>query len=185
MQLPFLVNLYDKVLAWSKHPKAVWYMGFVSFIDASLFPVSPLFMLLPMSFAEPKLAFRYANITIITSILGGMVGYALGLFAYEAFINPFIAMMGYTRYYEMALLWFQNWGFWAILFGCLSPMIPYKIFTIGAGVMKLNFGWFLLASMVGRIMRFWIIASLIRWGGPRFEPILRKTLLKISNYQTS
>ena len=183
MHFRFIISWYDKVLGWSKDPKAPWYLGFVSFIDASLFPISPLFMILPMSFAKPERAFYFASIAIVTSILGGFLGYALGFFAYEALIGPFIKMMGYTNYYQMAMQWFQTWGFWAILFGCLSPMIPYKIFTIGAGVMQLNFGWFLLASIFGRILRFYIIASLICWGGPKIEPLLRRTLVKISNYQ--
>jgi len=185
MHFRFLVSWYDKVLSWSKHPKAAWYLGFVSFVDSSLFPISPLFMILPMSVSEPKRAFYFANIAIVASVLGGMLGYALGLFAFDLIISPFITLMGYSHYYDLAMQWFQNWGFWAILFGCISPIIPYKIFTIGAGVLQLHFGWFLLASLLGRMLRFWIIAAILRWGGPKFEPLFRKTLLKISNFQTS
>jgi membrane protein YqaA with SNARE-associated domain len=183
MHFRFLLPWYDKVLKWSKHPKACWYLGLVSFIDASLFPLSPLFMVLPMSFSNPARAFHFAAIVIVTSFVGGMIGYSLGLFAFEALISPFIHWMGYATYYEMAMHWFHQWGFAAILFGCLTPFIPYKIFTIGAGVMQLNFGGFLLASLLGRILRFLLIASIIRWGGPKVEPVLRRTLTKISNYQ--
>lgn len=185
MHFRFLVSWYDKVLVWSKHPKATRYLAFVSFVDASLFPISPLFMLLPMSVAEPKNAFRFAAIVIISSFFGGILGYGLGLFAFEAIVNPFITFMGYGESYQLANHWFQEWGFWAILFGCVTPIIPYKIFTIGAGVMQLHFGWFLLASLTGRMIRFLIIATIIRWGGPRVEPLFRKTLLKITNYQPS
>jgi membrane protein YqaA with SNARE-associated domain len=183
MHFRFLVSWYDKVLLWSKHPKANWYLTFVSFVDASLFPVSPLFMLLPMSVAEPKSAFRLAGIVIVSSFFGGILGYGLGLFAFEAIVNPFINMMGYSGSYQLATEWFQEWGFLAILFGCVTPFIPYKIFTIGSGVMQLHFGWFLLASLAGRAIRFLLIAVLIRWGGPKVEPLFRKTLVKISNYQ--
>ncbi len=185
MHFRFLVSWYDKILLWSKHPKACWYLGFISFIDASLFPLSPLFMVLPMSFSEPTRAFYFAAIVIGSSFLGGMIGYSLGFFAFEALIGPFIQWMGYSAYYEMAMQWFQQWGYAAIVFGCLTPFIPYKIFTIGAGVMQLHFGGFLIASFLGRALRFLLIASIIRWGGPRFEPIFRKTLMKISNYQPS
>jgi membrane protein YqaA with SNARE-associated domain len=178
-----MLSWYDKVLNWSRHPKATRYLAFLSFIDASLFPISPLFMFLPMSFAHPKRAFLFAAITTVASLIGGAVGYALGFFAFEWLGEPFIALMGYQDYYQMALVWFQNWGFLAIIIGCLSPFIPYKIFTIGAGVMQLNFGWFLLASAIGRILRFFLIAAVIRWGGPRVEPYLRKTLIRISEYQ--
>ncbi len=183
MHFRFLISWYDKALAWSKHPKAVWYLGLVSFVDASVFPISPLFMFLPMSFAEPRKAFYFGAIIIFTSFMGGIVGYGLGYFAYEAIIQPFIEWMGYARHYQMAVEWFQSWGFWAILFGCLTPFIPYKIFTISSGVMQLAFSWFLIATIVGRSLRFLLIAALIRWGGPKIEPLLRKTLIKISNFQ--
>jgi membrane protein YqaA with SNARE-associated domain len=178
-----MLSWYEKVLGWSRHPKATRYLALLSFIDASLFPISPLFMFLPMSFAEPNRAFSFASITTIASLIGGAVGYALGLFAFEILVNPFIQMMGYEHYYQMSLQWFQTWGFLAIIMGCLSPIIPYKIFTIGAGVMQLNFGWFLLASAIGRTLRFFLIAAFIRWGGPKVEPLLRKTLTRISEYQ--
>lgn len=183
MRFSFMLSWYEKVLNWSRHPKAKRYLAFLSFIDASLFPISPLFMFLPMSFAKPERAFSYATITTISSLLGGVLGYALGIFAFEVMVEPFIQFMGYTKYYQMSLQWFQTWGFLAIIIGCLSPMIPYKIFTIGAGVMQLNFGWFMLASAIGRTLRFFLIAALIRWGGPKVEPYLRKTLTRISEYQ--
>lgn len=184
MRFHFLVSWYDKVLQWSKHPKACWYLGLVSFVDASVFPVSPLFMILPMSFSAPHRSFYFAFITISMSFFGGMLGYVLGLFAYDMFIYPFIQWMGYAAYYQMAVQWFQTWGFWAILIGCLSPMIPYKIFTISSGVMHLHFGWFLAATLVGRALRFLLIAALIRWGGPKIEPVFRRALIKLANYQT-
>ncbi len=180
MQFNFLISWYDKALQWAKHPHAIWYLGFLSFIDSSLFPVSPLLMIIPMSFAEPKRAFNFAFVVIVTSFLGGIVGYGLGFFAFEILIQPFIKIMGYANYYQMMMEWFQKWGFFAILFGCFTPFIPYKIFTIGAGVMQLNLGWFLLASAIGRTSRFLTIAAIIRWGGPKFEPFFRKFLVKIS-----
>ncbi|HXH54253.1 MAG TPA: VTT domain-containing protein [Gammaproteobacteria bacterium] len=185
MHFRFLVPWYDKILRWSAHPKATRYLALVSFIDASFFPISPLFMILPMSVAEPKRAFQFAGIVIVSSFFGGILGYGLGFFAFEGIVNPFINMMGYSGYYQLAAQWFQEWGFWAILFGCVTPFIPYKIFTIGAGVMQLHFGWFLLASLTGRTIRFLLIATIIRWGGPKAEPLFRKTLLKITNYQPS
>lgn len=168
------------VLEWARHPKAARYLGFLSFIDASIFPISPNFMLIPMAYAEPKRAFRFAAICTIGSILGGLIGYALGLFALETIINPFLSWMGYTEMYHTALIWFQKWGFWAILLACFSPFIPYKIFTIGAGVLQLNLGLFLIASTLGRALRFYMISAVIRWGGPKMEPFLRQTLNRMS-----
>src|SRR5437868_14323040 len=111
-------------------------------------------MLLPMSFAIPNKAFWFAAMATVSSILGGLLCYSLGFWAFEAIVHPFLVWMGYMELYQMALNWFQVWGFWAILLGCFSPFIPFKIFTIGAGVLQLPFGWFLIASSIGRALRF-------------------------------
>lgn len=173
------VKIYEKVLSWSIHPQASRYLILVSFIDASLFPISPLFMFIPMSFAKPERAFFFASITAISSILGGLLGYALGFVAFKSIMQPFLEWMGYMDGYQMALQWFQQWGYWSIVLGSLTPFIPYKIFTIGAGVLQLNLGWFLLASVVGRGLRFFLIAGFIFWGGPKMEPVLRRTLTRL------
>lgn len=177
----FMSKMIDKVLKWSRHPKAAGYLGVLSFIDASVFPVSPMFMFIPMSFASPQNTFWYATLGTIGSILGGIIGYALGFFAFDLLMHPFLEWMGYLPLYESASQWFQQYGFWAVLFGCFSP-IPYKIFTIGAGALHLHFGLFLLASSLGRFCRFFIIGALIWWGGPKLEPLLRRTLIRFGYY---
>lgn len=169
----FLAFFYQKVLLWSRHPKAVYYLAWVSFVDSSVFPVSPAFMFVPMAFAKPSCAFWYAWVCTLSSVLGGIVGYLLGYFAFEMLLEPFVQWMGYTMFYEQALRWFQDWGFWAIFVAGLSP-IPYKIFTISAGVLQLNFPGFILASFLGRMLRFFLMAAALRWGGPKVEPILRR-----------
>ncbi len=180
MQFPFLLKWYDKILTWSKHPKAPFYLGVLSFIDASLCPISPLFMILSMSFAEPQRSFYFALIAIVGSFFGGILGYMIGLLAYEVIVYPFIHLMGYVKYYQMALQWFDAWGYWAIIIGCFMPFMPYKIFTIGAGILQLNFPGFLLVSLIGRAGRFLVIAAIIRWGGPKVEPYLRRMLTQLS-----
>ncbi len=169
---------YDKVLTWSEHPHAVRYLALVSFIDASLFPISPLFMFLPMAYTKPNKAFQYALIAAVFSIFGGLIGYALGYGAYEAVIKPFISYMGYDAQYQSAMAWFEVWGYWAIFLACFSPIIPYKIFTIGAGAIKLPLLGFLLASSLGRLLRFLLLALLISWLGPKVMPLFNKYLMK-------
>lgn len=172
-----LLRLYEKVLEWSRHPRAIFYLTFLSFVDSSIFPLSPLFMLIPMSFADPNRAFFYAGVTTLSSIAGGIAGYCLGWLAFETIVQPFLVWMGYMEGYQNALQSFQQWGYWAIFIGCFSPFVPYKIFTIGAGVMQLNLSGFLLVSALGRALRFFIIAGMIRWGGPKVEPILRRIIV--------
>jgi membrane protein YqaA with SNARE-associated domain len=173
------VKIYERVMGLSTHPKASRYLALLSFVDASVFPISPLFMLLPMSFSKPERAFFLAGITTISSILGGVLGYWLGFATFKSLVQPFLEWMGYMAGYQVALQWFDQWGYWAIVLGSLSPFIPYKIFTIGAGVMQLNLGWFLLASTFARGLRFFLIAGLIYWGGPKVEPVLRRALARL------
>lgn len=176
----FFIKAYEKVIQWSKHPKAAKYLTILSFIDASVFPVSPMFMFVPMAFAHPKNTFFYAWLGTLGSILGGIVGYGLGYFAFDMLMRPFLEWMGYLPLYHNALQWFQEYGFWAVLFGCFSP-IPYKVFTIGAGMLQLQFGLFLVATAAGRFLRFFIIGFLIWWGSPKMETFLRKTFTRADN----
>lgn len=167
-------------MQWSQHPKASQYLAFVSFIDASVFPISPTFMVLPMSFAQPRKAFYFAAVAIVSSFFGGILGYYLGYFCFEAFLSSFIEWMGYSAYYLQAENWLNTWGFWAVFVGCLTPIIPYKIFTISAGLLQLHLALFLVASLAGRLLRFLMIATVIYWAGPRVEPFVRKVLFKES-----
>ncbi len=173
-----LLDYYKKAMHWSTHPKAPWYMGTLAFLDASIFPISPMFMLLPMSFASPKRAFYFGAIASTASFLGGMLGYALGYYCFESFLGEFINWMGYGAAYQSAVNWFAVWGFWAVLASGFAPL-PYKVFTISAGVLELHVGLFCLASLLSRILRFGLVAAIIYWGGPRVEPWIRRTLGKI------
>lgn len=175
-----LKKCYEKVLTWSRHPKAPYYLALVSFIDSSFFPISPNVMIIPMMYAMPSRAFRFAFITIVSSLAGGLVGYAFGYFAFESMVHPFLNWMGYMDKYQACLQWFQQWGFWAIIIGCLTPFIPYKFFTIGAGVLQLPLGGFFLASSIGRSLRFLLIAIIVRWGGPKLEPFLKRSFERLN-----
>lgn len=169
--------LYDKVLGWSRHRYAPFYLGGLSFAESSFFPVPPDVMLAPMALAQPHKAWHYALLTTVTSVLGGMLGYLIGLFAFEL-VEPWIHRAGYWEAYQHAGLWFETWGFWAILLAGFSP-IPYKVFTISAGVVGMVFLPFVLASAIGRGARFYLVAGLMRWGGARMEQTLRAYIDRI------
>ncbi len=164
--------LYDRVLRWAAHPKARWYLGGLSFAESSFFPVPPDVMLAPMTLARPVDAWRLATLTTIMSVAGGMLGYLIGYFALDLF-EPWMVSAGYWDGYLQAREWFQTWGFWAVLAAGFSP-IPYKLFTIAAGALAMFIPVFVLASLVGRGGRFFLVAGLIRWGGAPMEARLRR-----------
>ncbi len=164
--------LYDRVLGWAAHPKARWYLGGLSFAESSFFPVPPDVMLAPMTLARPADAWRLATLTTVTSVAGGVLGYVIGYFALDL-IEPWLVSAGYWEGYLQARDWFQTWGFWAVLAAGFSP-IPYKLFTIAAGALAMFLPVFVLASLVGRGGRFFLVAGLIRWGGAPMEARLRR-----------
>ena len=130
-------------------------------------------MLAPMCLANPDKAWRFAWITTITSVLGGLLGYAIGALAFEA-ISPWLQEQPrYWNGYQSALEWFDTWGILAVFIAGFSP-IPYKVFTVAAGVLSMALIPFALASIVGRGARFFLVAALMRWGGARMEAQLHK-----------
>ncbi len=165
-------KLYQRAMVWARAPQATWYLAGLSFAESSFFPVPPDVMLAPMSMAQPQRAWRFAFITTVASVLGGLLGYAIGHFAMDA-IEPLIRDGHYWEGYLKARAWFDNWGFWAVFIAGFSP-IPYKVFTIAAGSMAMALGPFLLASVVGRGARFYLVAGLLAWGGPRMEQALER-----------
>jgi membrane protein YqaA with SNARE-associated domain len=165
-------RLYDMALRWSRHPNAVHYLGALSFAESSFFPVPPDVMLMPMSLARPERAMRFATITTLASVVGGMAGYAIGYFGLDL-VAPLIQEGGHwASAYSKASGWFQEWGFSAILIAGFSP-IPYKVFTIAAGALSMAFAPFVLASAVGRGARFFLVAGLLSWGGASMEQRIR------------
>jgi membrane protein YqaA with SNARE-associated domain len=164
--------LYDRVLGWAAHPKARWYLGGLSFAESSFFPVPPDVMLAPMALARPVDAWRLAALTTAASVAGGALGYLIGFFAIDL-IEPWMVSAGHWEGYLQVRGWFQAWGFWAVLAAGFSP-IPYKLFTIAAGALAMFLPVFLLASLVGRGGRFFLVAGLIRWGGAPMAAQLRR-----------
>lgn len=169
--------LYTRTLRWAAHRHAPRYLAVLSFAESSFFPVPPDVMLMPMSLAQPTRALWFAMLTTIASVLGGLFGYLIGYFAMEA-VEPLIEQMGHAETLGRAQDWFQVYGFWVVLLAGFSP-IPYKIFTIAAGGLALPVLPFLAASLVGRGSRFYLVAALTAWGGPRMEPWIRRYVERI------
>ncbi|MCJ7557566.1 MAG: DedA family protein [Gammaproteobacteria bacterium] len=164
--------LYDRVLKWAGSPSAPWYLGGLSFAESSFFPIPPDVMLVPMCLGAPAKAMRFALLTTLASVAGGIAGYFIGLYALE-WAAPWMQEFGYWERYLQVQGIFARWGFWAVLVAGFSP-IPYKVFTISAGALAMTFPLFVLASAVGRGARFFMVAGLVSWGGPKIEPVLLK-----------
>ncbi len=165
--------LYKKVMSWSRHPLAVRYLFGLSFAESSFFPIPPDVMLAPMSLAKPDKAMYYALLTTIASVMGGALGYLIGMGFYE-WIQPLIEGQGrWAEKYQITRQWFEQWGVWAVFIAGFSP-IPYKIFTITAGILQMLFLPFLIASLIGRGARFYLVAFLMKKGGPGMEKNLEK-----------
>ncbi|CUB05359.1 MAG: DedA family protein [Tepidiphilus sp.] len=167
-------SLFARTMRWSRHPHAPWYLALLSFAESSFFPVPPDVMLAPMAMAAPRRAWALALLTTVASVLGGLFGYAIGYFAFAG-IRPWLEGSSYWEPYLQARAWFDAWGAWAVFIAGFSP-IPYKVFTIAAGVAQMALLPFTLASLVGRGARFFLVAALMRWGGERMEARLHRII---------
>ncbi|MBW8371181.1 MAG: DedA family protein [Thiobacillus sp.] len=167
-------SLYARAMRWSRHRHASWYLGGMSFAESSFFPIPPDVMLAPMSLANPSRAWRFALITTLASVAGGLLGYAIGHYAFDA-IEPWLRESSHWASYQAAVDWFGRWGFWAVFVAGFSP-IPYKVFTVAAGALSMALLPFTLASLIGRGARFFLVAGLMAWGGARMEALLHRTV---------
>jgi membrane protein YqaA with SNARE-associated domain/biotin carboxyl carrier protein len=175
--MKIFASLYTWMMKCARHRHASYYLYGLTFAESSFFPIPPDVMLAPMSLAKPEKAWIYAAFTTIFSVLGGIFGYLIGMFFFDI-IQPYIEQFGYMARYEQAVVWFGIWGFWMIFIAGFSP-IPYKVFTIAAGVIGMSLPVFILASLIGRGGRFFLVAGLMRWGGPRMEKLLHSWVDRI------
>lgn len=166
--------LYTKILEWSKHRHAPYYLYGLSFAESSFFPIPPDFMLAPMALAKPDSAWTYAALTTIASVLGGVLGYLIGMWAFS-FVYHCIIQFGYEHSYQQIVTAFNKWDFWVMLVAGFAP-IPYKLFTIAAGATHIAMLPFVLGSLLGRGGRFFLVALFIWWGGERMERILMRSI---------
>jgi len=165
--------LYEWTLRWAEHKFAPRMLALLTFAESVFFPIPPDVLLAPMVLAKPENAWKLATLTTVSSILGGVVGYMLGLWMFEPWIQPLITEFGYQHRFDTAMQWFNSWGVWVVFIAGFSP-IPYKLFTVSAGFLQMAFIPFLVASAIGRGMRFFLVAGLIKLGGKAMEKKLRQ-----------
>jgi len=161
-----LRRLYDWVLDLSARPWAPKALAVISFVESSVFPIPPDVMLVPMCLAKPHRAFWYAGICTVASVLGGLLGYAIGALLYDTLGQFLIRLYGYGDKLETFRAAYAEWGHWIILIKGATP-IPYKVITIASGFAGYNLLWFTALSIITRGVRFYLVATLIYfWGEP-------------------
>ncbi|HEX5777532.1 MAG TPA: YqaA family protein [Xanthobacteraceae bacterium] len=169
-----LRRLYRWTLDQAERPGAPWALGVVSFAESSFFPIPPDAMLIPMCLAKPSRAFWYATICTVTSVLGGLVGYAIGHLLYDTVGVKLIELYGYGAQADNFRAAYAEWGHWVILLKGLTP-IPYKIVTITSGFAAYDLFWFTVLSIITRGARFYAVALLLYvWGDWAREFIERR-----------
>jgi membrane protein YqaA with SNARE-associated domain len=176
-----LRRLYDWVLRWANTPYGVPVLFLLAFAESSFFPIPPDVLLVALALGVPTRAFRYATVASIGSVLGGALGYGIGLGFWDTLGDLFfkyVPMFSAQGFAEVQHL-FSTYDFWVVFTAGFTP-IPYKIFTIGAGVFHINFGMFMVASLLSRSLRFFLIAALVYSCG---QPV-RLFIEKYFNYLT-
>ncbi len=166
-------HLYRKMMQWSHHRHAPRYLALVSFAESSFFPIPPDVMLAPMALAKPECAWRYAAITTISAVLGALLGYVIGLFFFE-WISPWLTYFGYMPAYLKVQGLFGVWGAWIMFIAASVSPVPFKLFTIAGGALNTALLPFMLGSLAGRALRYYLVAGLMRLGGKKMHHWLER-----------
>jgi len=166
-------NLYNKVLNWSSSKFAIYWLSSISFLESSIlpYPIQDI-ILASMSLKNKNKAYYYALVCTISSVLGGIAGYFIGYYAYDVLL-PFMQEMDYMDMLERARVWFDIYGVWVIAIAGFSP-VPYKIFTITAGVLSMHLVPFIAMSMLSRGARYFLVSFLVKRYGDRCDKWLQK-----------
>lgn len=168
-----LRRLYDWTVKWAEHPAGAWALFGIAVIESSVFPVPPDVLLIALAVGAPRRALRFAAICSIGSVLGGMIGYAIGWGAWQAVKGFFIPYIFSQAAFDKVAELYQGNAFVAILTAAFTP-IPYKVFTIAAGVFGVNFWTLVFASLLGRSARFFAVGGLIYIFGPTVKSFIEK-----------
>ena len=172
-------RLYDWMMRMAGHEKAPHALFWVSFVESSVFPIPPDVMLIPMVLAQRAKAWFFATVCTVGSVLGGLAGYAIGYYLFEYLGEPVLKLYGYGQKYEETRVLFDQWGPWILIAKGWTPF-PYKVLTIAAGVFKMSIGPFILASIVARAMRFYLVAALLYWFGEPIRDFIEKRLSAVT-----
>jgi membrane protein YqaA with SNARE-associated domain len=174
-----LRRLYDWTMNLAARPNALQALGVVSFTESSFFPIPPDVMIIPMVLARPNRAWMIALVATVTSVVGGVAGYAIGYFLLETVGKPILAFYGYTAGFAEFQRLYNEWGLWIILIKGMTP-IPYKLVTIASGAAAFDFPVFIAASLVTRAARFYLVAALLKYFGPPIRAFVERYLTLVT-----
>ncbi len=161
-----LRNLYGWTMRLAEHPQALWWLAIIAFIEASVFPIPPDIIMIPMILARPSRAFLIATVALAASVIGGLAGYAIGALAFETIGQPILASLGKADAAAEFNTRFNDFGFWAVLIAGMTPF-PYKVITIMSGWTGMPLATFIITSIAARGLRFFIVAGLLwKFGAP-------------------
>ncbi len=170
-------KLYDKTLCLAEHKHAAHYLALISFAESLFMPIPIDVVLSAMMLSRPHKSYNLALVATISSLFGGLLAYCLGALAFEPIIKPILIFFNCYHTYGSVLANFTRWGFWLMLLAGLIP-IPYKLFTLGAGIIRLALPSFILAAIIGRGTRFFLLALLLATKGES----LRAKIRQLSDY---
>lgn len=166
--------LYDWTIRLADHPRALWALGAVSFVESSFFPIPPDVLMIPMIIARPSRAWLIATVALVTSVLGGLFGYFIGAVLWDAVGQPILEFYGKTDAAAVFSERFNHYGAWAVLIAGITPF-PFKVITIVSGWTGLSLPVFIISAIVARGFRFFIVAGLLwKFGAPIRDFIERR-----------
>ena len=170
-----LRRFYERVMALSARRDAIWVLAAVAFVESSVFPVPPDVLLIPMVLAARARAWRFAVVCTLASVLGGFLGYAIGVFLFETVGRPVLELHGHGAKFDDFRTSYNEWGAWAVFIAGLTPF-PYKVITILSGATRLDPAVFVIASVAARGLRFFLVAGLLYWIGPPIRTFIERRL---------
>lgn len=174
-----LQRLYARTLEIAAGPHALAALLIVSFVESSFFPIPPDILLIPMILARPREAWRLAALCTLSSVAGGMVGYAIGYFLFDAVGRPVLEFYHAMDRYDALKAGFDEWGVWIIIIKGMTP-IPYKLITIASGVAQFDLMSFIGASIVSRSLRFFLLAAVLWWFGDAARGFIERRLTLVT-----
>jgi len=175
-----LQRLYDRLLAMAAGPHALWALVAVAFAESSFFPIPPDVLLIPMILARPRDAWRLAAICTLTSVAGGVLGYAIGYWGFDLIGRSILEFYHAMPRYDALKAGFDRWGVWIIILKGMTP-IPYKLVTITSGALHFDFAAFVGASIVSRSIRFFLVGLLLWWFGPTVRDFIERRLMLVTS----